>query len=73
MEGDQTPIPPYAEKALAVLQNVQPENQVGIDEQTARSVLQDAGFVRGDIASAIEVLELRGYIYRVDGQIRITD
>ncbi|MCT9095692.1 hypothetical protein [Haloarchaeobius sp. HME9146] len=73
MEGEETPIPPYAEDSLDILSEVIPDDQSGIDEADAREALVDEGFTRADAVDALELLEMRGYVYRVDSEVRITD
>jgi hypothetical protein len=72
MDGGSTPIPPSAEDALAVL-----EETVGspsrFDEETVLEALEANGFSTADAKEALEILERRGYLYRVDEQLRITD
>lgn len=72
MDGGSTPIPPFAEEALAVLQN-RIDDSSGIEEQSAPKALEAEGFSTADSKEALEILELRGYIYRVEGQLQITD
>ncbi|WP_267643980.1 hypothetical protein [Haloarchaeobius amylolyticus] len=73
MPGEPTPIPPYAEDCLDVLSGTISPPEPGIDETTAKQVLVNEGFTKGDAKEALEVLEMRGYIYRVNSEIRITD
>ena len=72
MDGGSTPIPPFAEEALAVLQD-RIDDSSGIEEQSALKALEAEGFSTADAREALEVLEMRGYIYRVENQLRITD
>ncbi|WP_435320953.1 hypothetical protein [Haloarchaeobius sp. TZWSO28] len=73
MQGEPTPIPPYAEDCLDVLAGTISPPEPGIDETTAKDALLNKGFTRADAREALEVLEMRGYIYRVNSEIRITD
>jgi hypothetical protein len=73
MDGDQTPIPPFAEEALEALQSSTPDDQLGIEGPVAMDVLLDHGFTEADAAEALDVLEMRGYLYRVDSELRITN
>ncbi|MFC4406235.1 hypothetical protein [Haloarchaeobius iranensis] len=72
MDGGSTPIPPFAEEALAVLQDTIDDSS-GIEEQSALKALEAEGFSTADAREALEVLEMRGYLYRVENQLRITD
>ncbi|WP_439025437.1 hypothetical protein [Haloarchaeobius sp. DT45] len=73
MEGEETPIPPYAEDSLDVLADAIPDDRPGIHEADARDVLVDEGFSRADAVDTLELLEMRGYVYRVENEVRITD
>lgn len=72
MNGDSTPIPPFAEDALGVFAE-SVGGSSGLDEQTAIRTLEAAGFTTADAEEALEILELRGYLYRVEGELRMTD
>ncbi|WP_267643514.1 hypothetical protein [Haloarchaeobius amylolyticus] len=73
MHGESTPIPPFAEDCLDLLSGTVSPPEPGIDEANAESLLMKEGFTRADAREALEVLEMRGYIYRVNSEIRITD
>ena len=72
MDGGSTPIPPFAEEALAVLQDTVGDSS-GLEEQTALEALEADGFSTADGREALEILEMRGYLYRVEDELRITD
>ncbi|MFC4408206.1 hypothetical protein [Haloarchaeobius iranensis] len=71
MDGGSTPIPPFAEEALAVIKDRTDESQE-FGEQSALKILEAEGFTTADAKEALEVLEMRGYLYRVDDELRIT-
>jgi hypothetical protein len=72
MAGDPTPIPPFAEDALAALEAAR-DDSTGLKERTALQTLENEGFSTADAEAALEILEMRGYLYRVDDELRITD
>lgn len=72
MTGDPTPIPPFAEEALGVLAE-SIDGSCGLDEQAAVRRLEAAEFTTADAKEALEILEMRGYLYRVEDELRITD
>jgi hypothetical protein len=72
MTGDSTPIPPFAEDALAVLET-SVDNSASFDEQRALQTLESEGFSTADAKEALEILEMRGYLYRVEDELRLTD
>lgn len=72
MDGGSTPIPPFAKEALAILKDRTDESPE-LEEQSAIQTLEAEGFTTADAKEALEVLELRGYLYRVDDELRITD
>lgn len=72
MAGDPTPIPPFAEDALAVLEAAADDSK-GLEERTALQTLENEGFSMADAEAALEILEMRGYLYRVENELRITD
>lgn len=72
MAGDSTPIPPFAEDALAILEAAV-ANSTGLEKRTALQTLENEGFTTADAETALEILEMRGYLYRVEGELRITD
>ncbi|WP_256301767.1 hypothetical protein [Haloarchaeobius salinus] len=72
MAGDSTPIPPFAEDALAVLEATL-DDSAGLDKRTALQTLEGEGFTTADAEEALEILEMRGYLYRVEDELRITD
>ncbi|WP_267644100.1 hypothetical protein [Haloarchaeobius amylolyticus] len=73
MQGESTPIPPFAEDCLDVLSGTISPPEPGIDEASAKDALMNEGFTRANAREALEVLEMRGYIYRVNSEIRVTD
>ena len=73
MKEDETPIPPYAENALAVIVDAIPDDQPGIGDEAAQRTLVEEGYTTADAADVLEILEMRGYVYRVDSELRITD
>jgi len=72
MDGGSTPIPPFAEEALAVLQDEVGDSS-GLEEHAALEALEADGFSTADAMEALEILEMRGYLYRVEDELRITD
>ncbi|MFC4408324.1 hypothetical protein [Haloarchaeobius iranensis] len=72
MDGEPTPLPQFAEEALAVLRE-SVDDSAGLSEQAALRTLESEGFTTADADAALEILELRGYIYRVDSEVHITD
>jgi len=66
-------IPPFAEDALAVLQETVGDDDEGLLNDEATAVLvADERFAEADAEYALDVLQSRGYIYYVDEQVYIT-
>ncbi|GAA0457749.1 hypothetical protein MUK72_14590 (plasmid) [Halococcus dombrowskii] len=66
-------IPPFAEDALAVLQETVGDDDEGLLNDAATAVLvADERFAEADAEYALDVLQSRGYIYYVDEQVYIT-
>ncbi|WP_435362324.1 hypothetical protein [Haloarchaeobius sp. DFWS5] len=73
MYGEPTPIPRYAENCLEIISGTIAPPEPGVDEASATRTLVNEGFSQADARDALEVLEMRGYIYRVNSEIRVTD
>lgn len=66
-------IPPFAEDALAVLQETVGDDDEGLLNDEATAVLiADERFTEADAEHALDVLQSRGYIYYVDEQVYVT-
>lgn len=67
-------IPPFAEDALFVLDEViSRADDESLPEDDVEAILvDDDRFTDGDATYALEVLQSRGHIYDVEGQIYIT-
>ena len=75
MDGPPTS-PPLASYALEVLETLTPwlesaETGLPLDEVTSR--LQEADFEAATVETALEQLLNRGYLYEVNGTVRLTD
>ena len=67
-------LPPFAEDALFVLEEViSRADDESLRKDDAQAILADDDrFTDGDAEYALEVLQSRGHIYYVDGQVYIT-
>ena len=66
-------IPPFAEDALAVLNEVVGDANEGLLKDEAKAVLvADDRFTEADAGYALDLLQNRGYIYYVNEQVYIT-
>ena len=66
-------IPPFAEDALAVLQETVGSTDDSLSKDEVIAVLvADERFAEADAEYALDVLQSRGYIYYVDEQVYIT-
>ena len=66
-------IPPFAEDALAVLNEAVGEADEGLPKDEAKAALvADDRFPEADVEYALDFLQNRGHIYYVDEWIRIT-
>ena len=72
MNGERR-LPPFAEDALAVLDEAVGDADDGLPKDEAEAVLvADDRFDTVDAEYALDVLQNRGYIYYVDEQVYIT-
>jgi hypothetical protein len=66
-------VPPFAEDALDVLNEAIGDAADGIPKAEAEGLLADDDrFTETDAEYALDVLQNRGHIYYVDGQVYIT-
>lgn len=66
-------LPPVAGDALDVLRDTVGDGDDGLPKDEAKAVLvADDGFTEGDAEYALDVLQIRGHIYYVNDQVRIT-
>ena len=66
-------IPPFAEDALAVLNEAVGDADDGLSKDDAKVLLADDDrFTETDAEYALDVLQNRGHIYYVDEQVYIT-
>lgn len=66
------PLPAYAEEVFEAVQPHIASTENGLPEDTARERLQEAGFDPATIDAAVEHLLLHGYLFEVDGRLRVT-
>ena len=66
------PRPSYAEEVFAAVHPRIASTENGLPENTARERLQADGFEPATIDAALDHLLLHGYLYEVDGQLRVT-
>ncbi len=67
------PLPTYAEEVLAALKPKVASTANGVAQETAEAYLDEEGFESSTISAALDELQNRGYIYEVNGKIRLTD
>lgn len=67
-----TPLPSRAVRALEVLRPLFEKAADPVTPETAQTTLVDAGFERGEVSDILEVLLQRGYLYQVNGDVRVT-
>lgn len=65
------PLPSSAEEVFETLQPDIASTEDGLPADTARQRLQEAGFESATIDAAIDYLLLHGYLYEVNGQLRM--
>ena len=66
-------IPPFAEDALAVLNEAVGNADDGLSKDEAKALLADVDrFTETDAEYALDVLQNRGHIYYVDERVYIT-
>lgn len=66
-------LPPRAADALDLLESRLATADQGFSESQARAVLLEAEFDEEDATWLLELLHDRGYIYRVDDRIYLTE
>ena len=66
-------VPPFAIEALDALREPVAASDGGLPIEEATEILAaDERFTEADAEDALEALQNRGYIYYVDGRVRIT-
>lgn len=65
------PLPSYAEEVFAAIYPEIASTENGLPENTVRERLQEDGFEPATIDAAVEYLLLHGYLYEVNGQLRM--
>lgn len=65
------PLPSYVQEVREAIQPHITATEDGLPADTARSRLQDEGFESATIDAAVEHLLLHGYLYEVDGRLRV--
>lgn len=66
------PLPAYVKEVFAAIQPEIASTENGLEEDTARERLQADGFELATIDAAVDHLLLHGYLYEVDGRLRVT-
>lgn len=70
---DPTPPPPRGEEALSVLEPAIEDREDGLDRPVAVELLTEKGFDDEAATTVIDQLLNRGYLYDVDGRLRVTN
>jgi len=70
---DSTPPPPRGEEALRVLEPAIEDREDGLDRSIAVELLTEEGFDDESATTVIDQLLNRGYLYDVDGHLRVTN
>lgn len=68
-----TPLPPRGEDALALLRTTDDAVTDGIPQPSARATLVDGGFTDSEAERMLTVLQQRGYVYYVEGRVKLTE
>ena len=72
MEPRRTPLPTRAKEAFAELQPVIEAHPSGLPRDDVEATLVAANFQAAEAADVVEILVQRGYLYVVDGLVRVT-
>lgn len=75
MDGPPTPppLPAYTEEVLETLTPWLEAAERGLPLDEIRARLQEAGFEPATVEAALDQLLERGYLYEVNGTVRLTD
>lgn len=68
-----TPLPPRGKDALELLRVVDDADSDGVPKPVARTTLVDGGFTDSEAQQMLTVLQQRGYVYYVEGRVKITE
>lgn len=71
MRNSRTPLSASAEEALDLLRPEIESTSTGLSRSAAASVLTDDEFVDDDATAVLTELLQKGYLYEVDGQLRL--
>lgn len=64
-------VPSYVEEVFEALQTHITATEEGLPEDLVRKRLDEDGFESATITAALEYLLLHGYLYEVDGRLRV--
>lgn len=73
MADGKTPLPSRAREALERIRPRVASAGAGLPRDRARSALVEGSFDGAEAEEALELLELRGYVYEVNGRLRVTE
>jgi len=66
------PLPMYVTEVFEAVESPLASAEDGLPEDAVRQLLQNNGFESATIDAALDHLLLHGYLYEVDGQLRVT-